>query len=98
MTFIPPIPSVVSDINSSTTPLAAGATFTGTGVEALLYSTVSVTIFVDQQGIVHVDQSTDNVNWDFASCFVVPVSQAVCHIVDICAQYIRTRFENTASN
>lgn len=96
MTFIPPVPSLVSDVNSTTTPLASGATFTGTGIEALLYTNVSVTVFTDQQGTLFIEQSTDNTNWDITQTSIVEPLTGDCHSMDICAQFIRVRFENTS--
>lgn len=98
MTFIPPIPSLVSEANSTTTPLASGVTFTGTGVEALLYTNISVSVFADRQGTLFIEQSTDNTNWDFTKSFIVAISTAECHSSDVCAQFVRVQFENTSAN
>lgn len=66
------VPSDLDAGNSSTTPLGVSATFTGTGVDILDYT--AVTIFVDSDvdsatdGI-QLELSSDNVNWDVSRAF-----------------------------
>jgi len=55
--------SVASSTNNSTTPIAAGGTFTGTG-ERVNYQGVTVSCKTDQAGILYFDFSNDNTNWD----------------------------------
>jgi hypothetical protein len=59
--------NVVDSGNSTTTPLGAGATFTGTAVDLLSYASITYSVFTDQDsaanGVV-CQFSPDNVNWD----------------------------------
>lgn len=55
--------------NSSTTPLAAGAVFTGSATDMLNYSTVRVAVYSDAPSATggwQVQFSEDGTNWDFA--------------------------------
>jgi hypothetical protein len=59
--------NVVDSGNSTTTPLGANATFTGTAVDLLAYASITYSVFTDQDsaanGVV-CQFSPDNVNWD----------------------------------
>jgi len=61
--------ALVSAGNSSTANLAAGATFTGTGVSCTGGNCVHIVLKTDKDCLVYVDQSTDNTNWDIADPF-----------------------------
>ncbi len=54
----------VDSLNSSTTNLAAGATFTGVAEADLTASAVQYILAADQNCVVHIDQSMDATNWD----------------------------------
>jgi hypothetical protein len=54
---------VQSSTNNSTTPLNAGATFTGTA-ELNSYSDVQVSCITDQNGTLYFDFSVDGTNWN----------------------------------
>lgn len=56
--------STVSSSNSSTSALAAAATFTGTGEDVLAYGAVHVTCRTDAAGTLFMEYSSDNVNYD----------------------------------
>jgi len=61
--------SIVSASNSSTAPLGAGATFTGSGTSLLNYAGVLVSVFSNVSSAtdgVQIQFSTDNTNWNDA--------------------------------
>jgi len=62
MSFLPKQISTNSTLNTSTTPLGASATFTGTG-ELDDYSDVMVSCQTDQTGTLYFDFSVDGTNW-----------------------------------
>lgn len=54
---------ITSTLNSSTTPLASGATFTGTGEQNDLPQ-LGVMVKTDNTGTLYFDFSNDGINWD----------------------------------
>jgi hypothetical protein len=66
---VTPPASVISAANSSTTPLAGNATFTGTGTSILNYAAVIVAVFSNVSSAtsgVQIQFSQDNANWNDA--------------------------------
>ena len=62
--------NVIADTgNSSTTNLASGATFTGTGRTTLGVVGLQWSLKTDQNCEVCVEESPDNTNWDIVYCF-----------------------------
>jgi len=55
---------VASVVNSSTTNLNAGATFTGSEEKTLGVAGIQVSLKTDQNCTIYVDQSPDGTNWD----------------------------------
>ena len=86
-----------STINSSTTPLAAAATFTGTG-ELSGLPDVMVTVATDQNGTLYFDFSTDGINWDSSLSFIYDTTRInPPHILVKGTRYFRVRFTNTST-
>lgn len=83
--------------NSSTTPLSAGATYTGTE-ELNNYADALVTCFTDQAGTLYVDLSPDGTNWDSTISYSVDASLHELHRVVKAARWIRLRFQNTSAS
>ena len=99
MTFIPPIPNIVSDASSSSTPLAGGATFTGAAISLLEVGTICVSVTADQQGTTHIDQSSDAVNWDLVTSFVHRAGpDGDPHCTPVVLRFGRIRYTNTSSS
>ena len=59
---------LISTINSSTTLLTAGSTFTGVG-ELNGLSDVMINIKTDQNGTFYIEFSVDGTNWDSSLTF-----------------------------
>jgi hypothetical protein len=93
--------SVVDAGNSTTTPLGAGATFTGAAVDVTKYSMVSVLAFSDVDsasgGIVH-EFSIDGTNWDFNEVYsLLSAPNTNLTTMGVSAQWFRTRYTNGAT-
>lgn len=89
--------SRVSTVNSSTTPLNNGATFTGTA-ELNNYVDIMVTCYTDRAGTLYVDLGPDGINWDSIITFSVDASTPETHRLVKGARYVRLRFTNNSGN
>jgi hypothetical protein len=90
--------NILSTDNSTTTPLSAGDTFTGTS-ELNYYNDVMVTVKTDQDGILYMEFSPDGVNWDTSLSFQYKTDRINApHILVKGPRYYRTRFENTSAS
>lgn len=84
--------------NSSTTPLTAGSTFTGTA-DLNDSSSVLVFVYTDQDGTLYAEFSTDGTNWDESDEYKFRVGDVhPPHIFEKGARYFRVRFTNTSSS
>lgn len=93
-----PLHGFQSSSNNSTTPLASGATFTGTG-EQNNVPDVMVSCFSDTAGTLYFDFSVDGTNWRTfpTDGFTVTASIHEFHIARKGPRYFRVRFVNSAS-
>jgi len=66
--YAPPLPATAIDSNNSTTtPLAANATYTGTAVDIIGYSTITIIVYSDVDSVsdgMQFQFSQDGTNWD----------------------------------
>lgn len=84
--------------NASTTPLAAGATFTGVS-ELNDYNDVMVQVKTDQNGVFYMQFSPDGTNWDTSIPFTYDTSVInPPHILVKANRYFRVVFTNTSDN
>lgn len=91
------IAGVLSTGNSTTTPLAADATFTGATEEILNYATIRVMVFTDQDSAAEglkVQYSTDGVNWDHQHTFTIAANISAHMCVHAEARYFRIQYVN----
>lgn len=87
-----------STINSSTSTLAAGATFTGTG-ELNDYSDVMIVVKTDQDGTAYFEFSTDGTNWDSSISSNYHTSEINPPKILVKGyRYFRVRFTNTSAS
>ncbi len=96
----------VSTLNSTATPLAGGASFTGTGEDVSSYGLIKVNIFADQipatSGI-KLESSKDNVNWDTISedpgldFAAAAINHGMTFALVPAAQYFRVVYTNGAT-
>lgn len=92
---------VIDSNNSSTTTLAANATFTGTGTEVLGYASLAVLVASDVASAtdgVKLEFSSDNVNWDDSSTatYTVGTSPNVGQVYELASRsrYFRVVYTN----
>lgn len=98
MTYIPSS-ALISTGNSSTTPLAGGATFTGVG-EFNTFPDVLLQVKTDVAGFVFFDFSPDGTNWDSTfppNGFSVSAGISEFHTAVKGPRWFRVRFINGAS-
>ena len=92
--------ALVSTTNSTTTNLAAGGTFTGTGEDVSEYSTVMVTIFsshVSATDGFQLQFSSDGTNWDYGDSFSIPATTGKTFSVGVTAKFYRVVYTNGAT-
>lgn len=103
MSYSPTTPPLVSTSNSSTTPIAAGGTFTGAWEEIYVYGSISVGCFTDAgvAGQVTAQFSQDGVSvsgfggpWPFESSGSIGVPRSLIPT----ASYFRVVVENTSGS
>ena len=88
----------LSTVNSSTAPLNAGATFTGTG-ELNKFEDVLIVISTDQVGTLYFEFSQDGTNWDTSlTAKYDPNRINPPHVFVKGYRYYRTRFTNTSAS
>lgn len=92
---------LLSPENSTTTPLLAGATFTGTAVDLKDYVTVNVVIKASHASATDgfcIDFSSDGTNWDITECHTVPAATGEAHLSRAKGRYCRIRYTNGGTN
>lgn len=92
--------STLSPTNSTSANLGSAGVFTGTSVDVLGYSSITVSVFANQISAVdglQVQQSSDNVNWDFTDVFSIPISTGKTFSIPIQARYARVIYTNGAT-
>lgn len=91
------IPACICLENSSSTPLGAGATFTGEAVLTNGFGIVYISVYSDQasatNGLV-VEQSIDGTNWDFDDTYTIPADTGKTFSVQPAGRYIRVKYTN----
>lgn len=89
----------VSTGNSTTTPLASGATFTGTG-EQNQFPDVYVSCITDQAGKLYFDFSNDGANWNVfpPAGFDLTANVHEAHKALKAGRYFRARVTNTSGS
>lgn len=91
-------PNRVSSVNSTTTPLAAGATFTGTFEEVSFFNSVVVAVLTDQAGTLFIDFSPDATNVDGTVSFTLAAASNEVHRATVSRRYCRIRVTNTSAS
>jgi hypothetical protein len=88
---------VLSTLNTTTTPINDGITFTGTG-ELNDYSDVMVSCKTDRAGVIYFDFSNDGVNWDTfpTNGFNVSANIHEFHTAVKGGRYFRVRLVNNS--
>lgn len=88
----------VSSLNSSTTPLNAGATFTGQWEDVTLYESIIIAVKTDQNGTFTIEYSPDGTNIDSTLTRYYRTNQIEApHRFTNTRRYVRVRFTNTSA-
>ena len=82
---------------STTTALAANASWTSTSEEVLTFGRITGTVLADVAGTLYVEQSPDNANWDVADSWSVSAGAGLGFSVELVGRYIGVRFLNGAT-
>jgi hypothetical protein len=83
--------------NSSTTPLGAGATFTGVFIDQTAFGAAAIHVLADKDGTLLVDNSGDGVVTDRVSSFSVLANVPFFIGLSQLTRYIRVRYTNGAT-
>ena len=82
---------------STTTALAANASWTSASEEVLNFGRITGTVFADVAGTIYVEQSPDNTNWDVVDSWSVTANTGMGFSVELVGRYVRVRFLNSAT-
>ena len=88
---------IISAPNSTTTNLAANATFTGTSVSILGTAGIQFNLKADQPFSIFIEQSNDGTNWDIIDAFYARANVGMSQTVQATAEFFRARLTNTGS-
>lgn len=89
--------STVSTLNSTTTALDNGETFTGTG-ELSEHPDVMVTCRTDQDGLLYIDFSHDKINWDSTLTKTLTANSSEFMTAVKGKRYVRLRVNNNSGS
>lgn len=91
---------VISSVNSSTTPLTDGATFTGTSESTIGFTAFYVFVDTDTDGTLYIDFSSDGTNWDRTKTVVVDQTDGngSTHGFAVASPYMRVRYTDTSDS
>lgn len=89
-----PLIGDVSTANSTTNPLGIGAEFLGTSEDITDVAIIFVSLATDQPGLLSLEQSPDNVNWDHDDEFDVIAGEAKTFSLNPAVQYFRVHYTN----
>lgn len=90
-------PSVISTLNSRSTPLAANELWVGSAEDVLRYSAITAFIYTDAPGAVNgasVEFSPDGATWVSAGSTTIPGGVALSFRIGPEARYFRFRYQN----
>jgi len=89
----------ISEVNSTSTPLNSGATFTGTAEDVGVFNSLVFSCKSDQHGTLYAEFSSDGTNWDSSLAFEIYAGINEVHRLTISKKYFRIRLTNdSASN
>lgn len=97
MTFTTSLRPKISGENSTTTPLTAGSTFTGTSEDVSSYKSISINVKSDADSSdsgLKVQFSPDEVNWDFQTVYKIFSNIATTETYLVRARYCRVIYIN----
>ena len=84
-------------VSYTTTPLAAGASFTGTAFSTAGWGRIVGSCYSDQGGTLYVDQRNDGLNWDVRSAFSYAAGSLMGFSVEVVGNEARLVYVNGAT-
>jgi len=97
MTFIPALRGRTLPGNSTATPLAGAATFTGTAEDVSAYPELVVGVISDVSGTFTLEFSSDSTNWDFTETVAYTLQPNFTYTTAVKARYYRLVYVNGTS-
>lgn len=88
----------VSPYNRTTTPLVAGATFTGSFEETRGFTSIIISVKSDQTGYIYIDHSQDGSTVDLTTTFDLEAGYTDVHRVTTAMQFYRIRVYNSSTS
>lgn len=79
------------------TPLTGAATWTSRVKNTDRYDRIAGTVFADQAGTLHVEQSSDGTNWDVDTSYSISASDGKGFSEELVAAFWRLRYVNGAT-
>lgn len=98
MAYQPHTQNKISTLNSTSTPLNSGATFTGSSEDIHKWDSIAVRCKTDQDGTLEVTVSTDGTNFDLVGSYPVKASVPEAHRLTVTGQYLKVSFTNTSAS
>lgn len=92
---------IASTVNSSTTNLGSGLTFTGTAESTLGIILIQVNLFADQNCTIQVQQSSNGTNWDIIDSSVYQASSTgsdTTRVIQATASFFRVLITNNGGS
>ena len=83
-------------LDSTTTVLGDGLTYTGSAFHVAGYGVIVVTVYADRAGTLYVDQSGDGTNYDEITVIAYTAAATNGHSVEVVGITARLRFTNAA--
>lgn len=88
----------VSTLNSTTTLLTSDNIFTGTSEDVTIFSSVTISIFSDVSGVLEIQFSSDNSNWDHIVSVNISGNTSLSKTVQCTSTYFRIKYTNGSTN
>lgn len=85
-------------VDSTSTPLTAGSTYTSGNLLVGLADKVVGSVFADQAGTIFIEQSADGTNWDISTNYPVAAADGKGFSEDILLPQVRVRYVNGGTN
>ena len=87
--------------NSTTTPLLANASFVGTSIDTLDFSTISIVLHTDKDSAINgleIDYSADNSIWHEGEAYTIEAGATKFFTPTLQARYVRVSYTNGTSD
>lgn len=78
----------------TTTPLTSNASWTSATFASDTFTICEGSVFTDKAGVLFIEQSSDQNNWDISSDYTIPVNDGKGFTEDLILPYTRVRYIN----